>query len=904
MSSGLSLPHEDYPLGPALKNYQEYTQIAEEHPFSPESSLGDPTEPHVLTATNEGEVIVARALAHNKLLYVEDRRFGGLARQINSLLDQYRAMVLFVEDDSPQETLEHFVLDEYKLIRSWNLECNSSPLRNPQYCVPEEAAYYPLRSAALYAGAIIESLASTIREDGDPALERNRNNVSINPALLAQATDDEHGCNCDSLGADENYDYDYSLGSGYGIPPLYQETGYTNYLAQNSFDSRGDYLTSFAQENHTLNDEDWLDPKREGEHVKPQADEEDQDSSSDEDDQHPLIELDDQGTPADQKGQGTQADRKDQDTQADEDDEDSEADGNTKAPPKNKAPRKKKTGAKHHFIRDSPSINLHMPDPNSKPKTPVEFTIVELMTFIPQCHRAPWMIDRIVWNDVSLSSLGHMIKAHRANETNVMDNALLTSMQGEMRAKLGLAKPRDWKPKHHNKWLKKPVNWNPKSISMAGYEIPLKANPKKQRKATSGVMVGEDPIMFYRLAFNVRHWPDGFDALNLTRCVKYVLDHIGECDHLLFPNDYFVVLEVVGRQEPVPRNADKLCSNRWSGREACKRSSNQDPVWQLECDNFLQQYGRLVGTLPAQPGSPVEIQAPGQQPIVWARVPTSNVATAIRSAIRQAQIRALQLAAQASAATHVQAAPSAQDPTTSHAPGQAPVNTQAPANAQLPGASQGLGQARNGGNAYTSADLGSTTVWRPSLLRTRPNWNGFPAPNHVTNHFSIGTFQHHAHFQQNAHFGPVAPGFGGFQQGYGGHTAAASGPSSSGPLHGSTMGNATNYIRSPNEAMPHNVAPRGSPLASVPQGNLMYNRNPNSGPSNGGRGGLTQRSTPSGAIFNGGHPGFTQPSTPPRNFSQRTNTENYDNGKGKGKRRADDDVPPRPPPSRGGSTKE
>lgn len=882
MSSEIFLPHEDYPLGPAMKNYQEYTQIAKDIPFSPESSLGDPGEPRALKTYEEAMVIIDRAFQHSQLLY--GLVSSTLARRIDDFLNDFRLKVIFVEYDQspkdPQELLDLFVAQEYTLIRLWNFECENNLLSEPDqaYYVTQDPANYPLRSAALYAGAIIESFASTVRRDGDPALERNRNNVSIDPALLAQATDDEHGCNCDPHGADENYDYDHSLVSGYGIPPPHQETGYTNYLAQNSFDSPDDYLTSFAQENHTLNDENWLDPKREGEHVKPQANEEDQDTSSDEGDQDLLIDLDDQGT---------QADRKDQDSQADEDDEDSEADRNTKAPPKNKAPpkikapRRKKTGAKHHFIRDSPSINLHMPDPNSKPKTPVEFTIVELMTFIPQCHRAPWMINRIVWNDVSLSSLGHMTKAHRANETNVMDNALLTSMQGEMRAKLGLAKPRDWKPKHHNKWLKKPANWNPKSISMAGYEIPLKANPKKQRKTTSGAMVGEDPIMFYRLAFNVRHWPVGFDALNLTRCVKYVLDHIGQCDHLLFPNDYFVVLEVVGRQKPVPLNADKLCSNRWSGREACKRSSNQDPVWQLECDNFLQQYGRLVGTLPAQSGSLVEVQAPGQQPIVRARVPTSNVATAIHSAIRQAQIRALQLAAQASAATHVQAAPSAQGPTTSHAPGQAPVNTQAPANAQLPGASQGLGQARNGGNAYTSA------------------------PINVTNHFSIGTFHH------NAHFGPVAPGVGSIQQVYG-HTAAASGPSSSGPLHGFEISHATNYDRFLNQVMARNGVPRGSPLASVPQGNLMYNRNPNSGPSmtassgpsNGGRGGTTQRSTPAGAMFNGGHPGFTQPSTPPRNFSQRTNTENNDNGKGKGKRRADDDVPPRPPPSRGGSTKD
>lgn len=894
------------------------------HRFPPESSLGNPREPRAVSTLEESLVVIARASKHNQHLYGNNHVFGTLARQIDKLLDEFRAMVVFVEDDSPHETLEQFLDDEYKLIRSWNLERNSNSFSNPEHRVPEEPAYFPLRSAALYAGVRIESLASTTDRLGKPALEHTINNVSNTPAFLAPAINYGHASGSGYHSAYENRNPYDSFGSDYGPPPPYQETHGTNYFARNSFDSQDKLVTSFAQDNYTLNYADFLDPRRE-EDVETQTDKEDQDPLTDKNDQDPLTDKDNQGHQAYQNYQGPQAaqnnqgslaDQNHQDPPADEKDQDSsedESDEDPKANKKAKAPRKKKKGTKHHFVRDAPSINLHMPNPDDKgndKKMPVNFTIVELMTFIPQVHRALWMINRIVWNGVPRSSLAHMIKGHRLNETAILDNPLLKSMQGEMQAKLGLAKLDDWTPGKHDELLEnhnvegKPANWEPNSISMAGYKIPAVANPDKERKATAGYMVGEDPIPFWRLGFNVRHWPVGHDALDLTRCVKHVLDFIDTCRHFMFPDDYFKVLKLVeGARRPTPYNADKACSDRWSGRPISERSKGNDPAWEAQCDAFLNRYGPLFGTpVPPQAGTSVAVQTHGQ-PLAPAPVPAVNVAAAAQATFPQAQTQ--DFTVQAAVPAQGQTMFNAQSPFDApfpafpqgrgqhRVPAQAPAppNSRAPTNAQFPGGTQGFGPTRSYGGAFSSANLGDPMGfgWRPPV-GTQVNRNDLPVPNHVTNHFHM-----------NVHNGFSAPIFGDNFQGYG-HTPEL-GSSSSGPQHGFTMGNAMNSHHYPDPARAHDVAPYGRPLTPLPPGYLNFTWN--SGPSMSTHGPRNQPSmSTSGALFNGGVPGFTQRSASPGTLPQRPNTENQDDGKGKGKRMANDDVPPRHPRPRGGSPNE
>lgn len=216
----------------------------------------------------------------------------------------------------------------------------------------------------------------------------------------------------------------------------------------------------------------------------------------------------------------------------------------TASPPKSSDSSLEK-GVRKAFgkCQDAPSPGHGFPDAN--------ITLAELAAFLPQSIKSWDIVDRIVWNGATTNDLQKMINKYRDMPHGKIDtNFVFMMMRGQMRKRTNA----EHNYNHWKQWvvgthedIVRPTTFDANSISVMGFRRPI--NFAKRLDEASA------PIPFKDLAVGVAHWPEGDDALDLTRCVAWCIENPEE--EYFYPTDYQEVLSCVGGPKcPTTRHTD------------------------------------------------------------------------------------------------------------------------------------------------------------------------------------------------------------------------------------------------------------------------------------------------------------------------------------------------------------
>ncbi|KAF2450983.1 hypothetical protein P171DRAFT_480032 [Karstenula rhodostoma CBS 690.94] len=252
----------------------------------------------------------------------------------------------------------------------------------------------------------------------------------------------------------------------------------------------------------------------------------------------------------------------------------------------------------HVGLKDAPSPNI--------PFLPgVNLTLAEIMTFLPNHLRSVDMIDRVHQNTgkYNQKALANMATAHRrdAVSDNFIWNSIVKAEMNKEYRNQGWTAQNHIRPRHPRYVLG--------SLAVGGMRTLEGVNHARG----SVPKYPSNPIPFRNLANNVKHLPVGNDALDLTRCVSWVLQNPGASAQYMFPNDYATVLIIVGGPHAVTNNhLDMAAVGRWDkGTPGSIRAQGNNPQWETECRQHEARYW------PAQPNAP----AVGQNNAVQAAIP-------------------------------------------------------------------------------------------------------------------------------------------------------------------------------------------------------------------------------------------------------------------------------------------
>jgi len=195
------------------------------------------------------------------------------------------------------------------------------------------------------------------------------------------------------------------------------------------------------------------------------------------------------------------------------------------------------------------------------PETAANMTAAEILCFFPLWMKSTDVISRLVSNGGTASVFRHIINHFRVMDKGpIIPSTMMKMMQEPMRRQGGPYK--DWRVSTHTA----PEGHDILSLDVSGFRTvvgPRKAKgPKKMKRLRS--------IQFKDLWNGVSTMPSGDDALDITRCVQYHLDHPHE--RWNFPQDYARLVNLVGGfQQPSLENTDGEVFERW-GKDSLRRA--------------------------------------------------------------------------------------------------------------------------------------------------------------------------------------------------------------------------------------------------------------------------------------------------------------------------------------------
>ncbi|KAF2004715.1 hypothetical protein P154DRAFT_458785 [Amniculicola lignicola CBS 123094] len=200
------------------------------------------------------------------------------------------------------------------------------------------------------------------------------------------------------------------------------------------------------------------------------------------------------------------------------------------------------------FSSFAPSANIPFP-PHAK------ITVVELLAFLPRSLHSRDVVYRLVSNDVHFKTIATIINHYRAWESDLFDARLKvsTTMISTMRA----GGYDGWKVQKHSNWHKhRKETWDSTNLSVGSFKTPLQYGVGHNE--TGDTL----SIPFKDLAPDPERLPEGDDALDLTRMVRYAVEHPDEI--WMYPWDYDALLvKVGGPVEARPLNSDFQARMRW-----------------------------------------------------------------------------------------------------------------------------------------------------------------------------------------------------------------------------------------------------------------------------------------------------------------------------------------------------
>jgi hypothetical protein len=180
------------------------------------------------------------------------------------------------------------------------------------------------------------------------------------------------------------------------------------------------------------------------------------------------------------------------------------------------------------FGYHSPSWNLPFPNGN--------LTAAEILAYLPHWLKSIDVVDRFVMHGAKAGHLAAMINEFRDQPLgqDFQPNSAMVMIKYAMRR----AGHQDWKFGIHLEYdlgIARPED----NLNVHGFRTPNRTHPKEVRTGTpekNKVNQDSPPLPFKDLAIHVKEHPCGDDALDLTRCVQYAIEH--EEEVWLFPTDF------------------------------------------------------------------------------------------------------------------------------------------------------------------------------------------------------------------------------------------------------------------------------------------------------------------------------------------------------------------------------
>ena len=157
------------------------------------------------------------------------------------------------------------------------------------------------------------------------------------------------------------------------------------------------------------------------------------------------------------------------------------------------------------------------------------YTVVELCVFFPKCMRNYDFARRFTRNGVQFQTLTNIINAHRMWSKHPVPAPTIRAKV--MAAIRQYPEFEDWRRRGTagEHWSDHDPNHDPTDLSLFDYLLQCERFPSAPGKLVT-------TILFRDLAVDVQHFPSDHDALDLTRCVQYAVQHADE--DWYYPQDF------------------------------------------------------------------------------------------------------------------------------------------------------------------------------------------------------------------------------------------------------------------------------------------------------------------------------------------------------------------------------
>ncbi|KAF1964338.1 hypothetical protein BU23DRAFT_64000 [Bimuria novae-zelandiae CBS 107.79] len=187
------------------------------------------------------------------------------------------------------------------------------------------------------------------------------------------------------------------------------------------------------------------------------------------------------------------------------------------------------------FGKSSPHWNLPFPAGR--------LTVAEILAYCPHWLKSVDVINRFVTNGAKSKIIAGMLNRFRIPPVvDIQTNSVCVMMQCAMRAAGYLG----WTMGNHSDFSDfsdtSAEDWEAANLDVSCFRTPRVTHPKKGSKKIENVAA--EPIEFRDLARDVKIHPSGSDALDLTRCVIYAIEHPEESWR--FPDDFERLVNKLG----------------------------------------------------------------------------------------------------------------------------------------------------------------------------------------------------------------------------------------------------------------------------------------------------------------------------------------------------------------------
>jgi hypothetical protein len=233
---------------------------------------------------------------------------------------------------------------------------------------------------------------------------------------------------------------------------------------------------------------------------------------------------------------------------------------NTMAPPTYHHDPLPSPSVRAHFLQNTVSATYLFP-----PGPVLNFTMVEIITFLPHLYKEPHIAYRFLNNYMTTAIHFAILSAHRTLH--------LFSDAAEMQAREIITEGyrlamRKWRPNWTRAAHVVPSSWDALALAVQNVE-PVAAREKGYRVPLA--------VPFRRLMDGVKMAPRGSDRGDLTRAVEFARDNAkvdaeGRAREWMFPDDIQVILDLCGRTEAKLEHGDRRAVRRWTDNMAKKRN--------------------------------------------------------------------------------------------------------------------------------------------------------------------------------------------------------------------------------------------------------------------------------------------------------------------------------------------